>query len=86
MSLVRVSKVAKVEGCNLYKMVPTEDGLGRRSEHYATRSGTVELWIDTEALVEDLGRKALYNKQGRSHGCHGAVMVKVLHSEDVTHG
>ena len=57
------------------KQVRTDDGVGWRTE---SRGGEVylELEIDVEALVHQLGPKAALSKRKRSHIGHGAVVMR----------
>ena len=46
------------------------------------RAGTIELKVNFQALMEDLGAKALRNKTGRTSLHHSHITAKVLRWEN----
>lgn len=48
-----------------------------RSLPDGTKSATIELWIDLDSLARDLGKRALYNKAGKSSLAGGDIEAVV---------
>lgn len=57
------------------RRVRQEDGSLRRTEEAVIE--IVELVLDEQAIMRELGTKALHSKQGKATALHGLVVVKV---------
>lgn len=65
-SLTRIDKTVNATGSVTYKTVKI-----------GTRDGYIDLWIDEEAILSQLGHKALRSKRGEARMASGAILAKV---------
>ena len=58
--------------------VATADGKGQKSAEVGTEFGEIELWIDTDSIIRQLGHRALVNESGVSCLMQGAMEICLI--------
>jgi hypothetical protein len=52
--------------------------VANKGMYFGDVGGTVQVFVDSEALAHWLGARALSNKSGKARACGGGVMVEVV--------
>lgn len=69
---------SKVRCQRRIKIPITEGGNGFITRPGSAFEGTVVVEVDTEAIVKELGEKAVYSKSGKAKYLRGAIVVRHL--------
>lgn len=64
--------------CQRRIKIHCSDGKGFTARLGSAFEGTVVVQVDTEAIVKELGEKAVYSKSGKAKYLRGAIVVRHL--------